>query len=244
MTSPLWNAVSLLACAALLAACQPSSLTPQPTENTLFNVYAGRQSSVSMPADNRIQATLGTIPVSLARPEGWTVIRDDNLTLLQHDPSLVTGVSSPDSGVIITVFAPELDVMRVPAAPADTDNHALWVLRHVVEMPSVIGHSAVASAPVAFDWNGYPAAYYLLTGQGDKRAIVMGVALGDDILTGINIALPDTHLDEAHSLIGQVFEDFTVGGVLLGSEALDVLPDPLVFPASSARGPTRIWLGG
>lgn len=247
MNKPLWTAALLCICAAQIAACQPAALSPQPTENTIFNVGSAvpDASDSGEPRSNNINGTVGAVTVSIVNPDGWTtVVHDDSLALMQHDPSLATGVSSPDSGIIITLFMPNPEDMQVPPAPSDEHNHALWMLRHVVEMPSIIGLNAVASAPVAFDWNGHPAAYYLLTGQMDKRAIVLAVSLIDGPLTGINISMPEAHLADAHSLLGEVFADFTVDGVMLGGDALNVLPNPLVFPVSGAAGTIQALIGG
>lgn len=247
MNKPLWTAALLCICAAQIAACQPAPFSPQPTENTLFNTDSGRpDSSASGESQpNIVTGTVGAVPVSIVKPDGWTtVVNDDSMALMQHNPSLATGVSSPDSGIIITLFTPNLDDMQVPPAPADEHNQALWMLRHVVDMPTVIGLNAVASSPVAFDWNGHPAAYYLLTGQMDKRAIVLAVSLNDGPLTGINISMPETHLADAHSLLSEVFVDFTVDGVLLGGDALNVLPNPLIFPVSGASGRLQALIGG
>ena len=56
-------------------------------------------------------------------------------------------------------------------------NYAWTVLDQVVKMPSHTGHDVAVSAPVGFDWDQYPAAYYLLATGDGMRALVLALAV-------------------------------------------------------------------
>jgi hypothetical protein len=238
-------AAFLICVLAVSAACQSQLFTPSPTETTLLNVDTQRRVEGAASAPEWVEGRLQQLRIGLWKPAGWTL--DDSaeaMTLLQHNPSIVNGVSSPENGIIINLFAPSLDHLEMPPPPPNDHNFALWILRHVVNMPSAVGTSVHTSEPTEFDWNGYPAAYYLLSGAGTRRAIVIGVELPESRMLAINIAMPESQVERARALLPELFADFSVSGIVLGGEALRVLPDPLSFPMAGAAGTELLQIGG
>lgn len=180
-----------------------------------------------------IEEQANGVEIGMWKPVGWSLDSSVGLTLMEHSPS-VRGGGSPENGIIINIFSPNLEHMELPEAPEDA-NQALWLMEYVVSTPGIISPSSVASAPQEFTWNGHDAAFYLLAGAHYKRAIVICVVLEPGRIVGINIAMPHHMVDETRVLIPQLFNDFTAGGVQLGSDDLAMLPDPLIFPERNAE---------
>lgn len=214
-----------------LSACQTSS-SATPTPTIPLPQASAEATEVVEALPEWIEEQANGVEIGMWKPNGWSLDSTVGVTLLQHNPSLIQGQTSPESGIIVNIFSPNLDHLGVPESPADT-NHALWVLEHVVSTPGMISSNSVASTPQPFMWNGHEAAFYLLTGVHNKRAIVICVAVGQMIC--INISMPHQMAEAARQSISQLFSDFTAAGVQLGSEDLAMLPDPLVFPERDAE---------
>lgn len=230
----LWLAVAFFVISSALSACQTELETfPTPTDAPTVEATA-EVTEVAVMSPEWIEEQAGDVEIGMWKPVGWTLDSSTGVTLLQHNPSLDSHIGSPENGIIINIFSPNLEHMDLPEAPEDA-NHALQVLDYVVSTPGIISSSSVASDPQPFTWNGHDAAFYLLTGQHYKRAIVICVAIEPDLIVGINIAMPHNMAEDARQLIPQLFNDFTAAGVQLGADDLAMLPDPLIFPHRDAE---------
>ncbi len=235
MMFSLWLVAAFFALLITLSACQPSSTsaTPFATEAATVEVTAEVTGEVAV-SPEWIEEHAGGIEIGMWKPVGWTVDSSTVVTVLEHDPTINGDRVSPESGIVINIFSPNLAHMDLDEVPEDT-NQALWLLEYVVSTPGIISSSSVASTPQAFTWNGHDAAYYLLTGPHYKRGIVICVVVAPDRMVGINIAMPQFRADDTRRLIPQLFNDFTAAGVRLGSDDLAMLPDPLIFPERAAE---------
>ncbi len=179
-----------------LSACQtPSNATSTPTEVATAEVTAEATEMVAA-SPEWIEEQINGVEIGMWKPVGWALDSTAAVTLLEHDPIINQDRVSPEDGIVVNIFSPNIAHMDLPETPEDT-NQALWLLDYVVSTPGMISPASVASVPQAFTWNGHDAAYYLLTGRHHKRAIVISVALAPDQIVGINIAMPHFRADDA-----------------------------------------------
>jgi hypothetical protein len=224
-----------------IAACQTQPPSSTPTDAIAITPEATVE-VVSEPAWR--EGTIGTIRVGIWQPPGWTFTNENTVTLLQHNPSLSASESAPQTGIIVNVFAPHTTSFDLPPMPEDTANPPLWVFRHLVADPTVIGYQTSASQPVAFDWHNHPAAYYLLSSPNHGHAIIVGVMLNDGSMLGINVSLPSSSLDNARETLAMIFNGFTVDGETIGGGILSALPAPAAFPRPTAITGADMQIGG
>jgi len=235
MTFRLRLAAICFALIAVPSACQPpNNIAPVPTEITPEPTAEVTEAAAAFP--EWIEEYAGGIEIGMWKPIGWSVESGSGVTvtLLQHDPIITGGQISPESGIIVNIFSPDLARMNMPETPEGA-NQALWLLDYVVSTPGLISGLSTASDPQEFLWNGYDAAYYLLSGPHYKRGIVICVTVALNQIVGINIAMPHDMAGDVRQFIPQLFDDFTAADIRLDSDDLSSLPDPLVFPERNAE---------
>ena len=134
-------------------------------------------------------------------------------------------------GMLIYCFVPPMDEFEVSTGDA---NYAWTVLKQVVKMPSHTGRDVSVSEPEGFDWETFPAAYYLLTTGDGIRALVLALGLpGRDKMVFCNVSVPAAQGDRIRRLLPDVLDGLVVNGTTLHGTALETLPDPLPFPRYS-----------
>lgn len=205
----------LIAAVCLLAACQPAA----PTETRTATPETTRQ---------WLETEMNGVSLGLWTPEGWEADLSDGLVLAEHS---VSSRGKYEDGILIYCFVPPMDEFQVSASDA---NYAWAVLKQVVKMPSHTGIDVSVSEPTGFDWETFPAAYYLLTTGDGVRALVLALGLPNPKkLVVCNVSVPMAQADRIRQLLPNVLDGFVVDGTTLHGAALDVLPDPLPFPRYS-----------
>lgn len=212
-----------------LASCQSLALSHAPDENASAEATAA--------ADAWLETEMNGVRVGMRMPQGWNAAQNaeyggapKGLMFAEYRPA--PGSTELEVGVLVYLFVPSLENFDVPE---DTgENAALAVLDQVVKMPSQIGHDAIASDPVPFEWNGRDAAYYLLTSPNSVKTIVLAVETESERrLVVCNINMPDSEAERVRDMLPAVLDGLTIDGEPMDGAGLEVLPDPLEFPASS-----------
>jgi len=106
-----------------LSACHPSSsAAPMLTEAVTAEVTP-ETTEVVAAAPEWIEEQANGVEIGMWKPVGWSLDSSVGLTLMEHSPS-VRGGGSPENGIIINIFSPNLEHMELPEAPEDA-NQAL-----------------------------------------------------------------------------------------------------------------------
>ena len=143
------------------------------------------------------------------------------------------GSGTPDQplkGFLIHIFVPPLDEFRMPLG---NENLAWYILMQVVHDPGYVGN-AVASKPVAFDWDHHDAAYYLLNNRDGTMTLLLALALPDHSnLVVSHVSLPADQTNRIQTFLPDLLSSLTIDGKTLEVSALRDLFQHLEFPASS-----------
>ena len=168
------------------------------------------------------------VSLGMWRPAGWEA--DSGHGLVMAEPTLskhgaVTG------GLLIYCFVPPTDEFSFSVS--DT-NYAWTVLDQVVKMPSHIGTDVSVDEPVGFDWDNYPAAYYLLTSGDGMRVLVIAMAVPNMRKVVVcNLSIPAAQTSRIRASIPYLLDGMSINGQVFKGKSLDTLPDPLAFPRYS-----------
>ena len=174
----------------------------------------------------------GLVDLRLRVPAGWeTYNTNDGIVLSEHVSSAYT--ADRLRGILVHLFVPPMDGFSMSGPDA---NLAWAVLKQVVTNPAYVG-DALASEPVAFDWDDHHAAYYLLNNRDGTLTLLLALGLaGRDQIVVCHISLPETQQARRRPLLPQLLAGLTVDGAAIDASALHDLPDPLVFPAPESNG--------
>ena len=113
------------------------------------------------------------VSLGLWQPVGWEADLSHGLVIAE--PSQANN-SMAAGGLLIYCFVPQTDEFHI----GTTDSNSAWtVLNQVVKMPSHTGRDVAIGTPIGFDWDSYPAAYYLLTSGDGVRVLVIAMTVPD-----------------------------------------------------------------
>lgn len=214
----------VIASVVFLAACQSGVVDPS---------VSAQVSSTAAPAVTPTSewSTLSrdSVDLRIRTPDGWAAITDDaGILLAEHSEFTHDGVQA--DGLLIYIFIPEMDKLDIPV-PNDPENMAFDVLNYVTEHANKYLEGSVASTPQPFVWHEHPAAYYLLSDRHDNSTLVVAVELpGNQRLIVCNISTPASEAHRIREVLPTVFENLYINDEQISTDALDSLPDPLVFP--------------
>ncbi len=215
----IWPGLFLL----LLTACQAFTPYQDPQQHHL----ADKQSASG---EHWTRYNNGTVSLKVVVPDGWeTYNTAAGIVLNEH-----MGSSAPDSplrGFLIHIFVPGDE--NFDMAPVEDVNLAWFVLNQVVTNPDYVG-SALVSPPVAFNWDHYEAAYYLLNNRDSTVTMLLALALptGDNLVV-CHVSAPENQTERIRQLLPDLLASLTVDGQPVRPDALRDLPDPLEFPKES-----------
>lgn len=172
----------------------------------------------------------GDFKLSIVVPEGWeTYNTEAGIVLNEH-----VGSSAPDTplrGFLIHIFVPYADNFRMPLT--DDMNMAWYVLKQVVHNREYVG-DALVSEPVAFQWDIYDAAYYLLNNRNNSVTMLLALGMPDGHnLIVCHVSVPKDQAARIRSLLPELLNTLTIDDQRVDATALTNLPDPLVFPEES-----------
>jgi hypothetical protein len=215
----------------LAAACQsvtPSTSITEITPETITPTIL--IAPTPTPSDStRLQTSMAGVRIAIDAPSGWETAITDGLLLAEHSARMNEGESG--LGMLVYIFAPPDDEFAVLTGGG---NFAHSVLSHVVRMPGRIGRDVAVSEPMQFRWDGYDAAYYLLSGQ-DAQTMVIAVAIPASAdarprLVVSNVSVPPAQGERLRAALPRLLDGLTIDGVRLSGDGLAGLPDPLPFP--------------
>jgi hypothetical protein len=196
-----------------LMACRPHtlSLTPAP-ERTLRLSQDG-------------------VTLALDVPPLWqSRVANERIILMQmNQPMNAEGILN---GVVVNLWLPAKNAMpNTPAGSATT----VEVLSQFLNNPSIT-ESATISTPVAFQWQQYDSAYYLLNaGDGNITLVVALTAPQTQRMIAINLS---TSLDNTDSLVptlSLLLERMSVNDNALNASLVSFLPTELPVPTHPAK---------
>ncbi|MDZ4766405.1 MAG: hypothetical protein SGI73_17830 [Chloroflexota bacterium] len=228
-----------------LTSCQTIKNAPRANDSTALEPFTNiplvtpspvlsPTRSAPTPALTHLETTTEGVLLAIDAPSNWETDIVDGLLLAEHSAAMNDG--TPGLGMLVYIFAPPNNEFAV--LTGRDGNFAHSVLNHVVRMPGRIGRNVAVSEPVSFDWDGYDAAYYLLSGA-DAQTMVLAVAIplgGDDArprLVVCNLSIPPARTAALRAHLPGVLDGLTIDGVRLNGAALDALPDPLPFPSAA-----------
>ncbi|GAB4512903.1 MAG: hypothetical protein OHK0046_13080 [Anaerolineae bacterium] len=193
-----------------------SANTPTPSLHTL--------------ADNRLEFTVGELELAVQRPSDWEVYATEyGVVLAEYISSVAT--DGQLGGLLTHIFVPPLEDFDLQIS--DGVNLAWRILGQIIENPDYVG-SATVSEPVAFRWNNFDAAYYLMdNGEGNVTIVVGVVPPGTQYLIACSISAPVTQSERIRQVLPELLDNLTINSTTLDGSALNTLPNPLIFPQHS-----------
>jgi hypothetical protein len=206
----------------LLTACQVyPSLIPERTPQRLADKDAAS-------ARHWTRHNEGDLTLRVVVPDGWETYNTSAGIVLNE----FIGSGTPDTplaGFLIHIFVPATGTFRLPLD--DDMNMAWYALKQVVHNKEFVGE-ALVSEPVAFEWDGHDAAYYLLNNRDRTVTMLLALGMADrQALVVCHISVPEDQAGRIRPLLPELLESLTVDGHAIDAAALHDLPDPLVFPA-------------
>ena len=203
----------------IITACQAIEAAPR---------QAIEQRLADKTSEQRVQHYKGKVRLDIAVPEGWESYNTEAGIVLNE----FMGSGTPDQplkGFLIHIFVPYLDDFR---APLGDENMAWYVLMQVVRNPAYVG-DAIVSDPVAFEWDHFDAAYYLLNNQDGTITILLALALPDHSnMVVSHVSLPVEQSSRIPALLPDLLSSFAIDGMMLDATILGQLFENLEFPVA------------
>lgn len=210
------------------SACQPDMPgdigTPAP-QATASVEATNQEQSVVLTSDN--------FTMRMARPEAWESFTTEyGVVMGEAFGSVATGGEL--KGVMAYVFASPLSEFDINVANLENENFAHVIQSRIVADPSYVGKS-VTTAPVSFEWDGRDASYYLV--RDDELGIntmVLAMLIDESqVLLTMTISAPFNHSDRIREALPEMLREFEINNSTIAGNPLDLLPDPLIFPAAT-----------
>ncbi|MEQ8675831.1 MAG: hypothetical protein RLP44_06335 [Aggregatilineales bacterium] len=216
--------VPILAACGVVSQNQSISTSGESSTNEI-TVFSSQRSA------DPVAFTVDDVAVQLTPPTEWAVNTTPyGVLLTEHIRSIAT--EGQLDGILLHTFVDPLDDVRVSISDTTSEsyNPALQILSQIVADTAYVGDSAVTS-PLPFEWNGNPAAYYLLTNQDENVSLVLGVIAPETTrLLTLTVSAPVNQASRIRTLLPELLSSLSLNGNLLDASALNGLPDPLEFP--------------
>jgi hypothetical protein len=212
--------VVVIACL-VITACQ----TRQTPED--LSIISGRVEGDSTTIDTVDFAT-SNFNLRVNKPPQWESFKTETgIVIGERFGSVATaGVLE---GLMTYIFVSPLEDFTIDTA--SNTNIAQLALDQILADPSYTATIAYTQT-TGFDWNGYDAAYYLITGEDGNSTIVIGVAFpGERALLSSSISAPYQQRDRIRQTLPELLDGLRFNEIVLEGEVLQTLPDPLEFPA-------------
>ena len=178
-----------------------------------------------------VETEVNGVEIGMWLPPGWQVDTLRGLSVVEHMGSIRT--DEPARGIVLYVFVPDLDQLLPNVS--ESDNLAYAALEQVAASPEHT-NGAHVSRPVAFEWKGYPAAYYLYTTRDRMYGLVLAlVAARQRAIVVTNVTAPAEDIDRLRSVLPQMLKDLHIDRQQLDDTFLASLPDPLIWPDSGSN---------
>ena len=180
-------------------------------------------------AEDHIELHVQGVDLYLPRPYDWEFYETEyGIVMAEEIGSVAT--DGRLGGLLTHIFIHPLEEFEdIPITASANEAHQL--LDAIIHNSDYVGH-ARTSTPIAFDWNGLDAAYYLMTNKEGNVTIVLGVvAPGTHKLVATSVSAPPDHSGRLRTSLPELLGGMVINDVVLDRAALDVLPDPLAFPA-------------
>jgi hypothetical protein len=210
-----------------MVACQANTSIPAPTPE--LAVHPDGVTDYS--ATETVTFTRHGLNLSINKPLNWETQETENgLMLTEHFYPVTEGeeLDGTLDGLLLYVFVPPLDDVEISRSP--DENIALAVMNQVVKDSDYVQDAAV-TRPVALNWAGYDAAYYLLDKGDGNLTMMLTVAIpGTDQIIACHISMPGDEAPQMRDVLPQIFEGFSINGVVMDNSVFHTLPDPLQFP--------------
>lgn len=133
-------------------------------------------------------------------------------------------------GLMTYVFMTPLQEYTTEVASGGRSNRAKSILDQITADPVYTANIAV-SETIPFNWDGYDASYYLLSGDDGNATIVIGVVIPQaNVLLSSSISAPYEQRDRIRPSLGVLLEGLALNNVTLSDAILNHIADPLVFP--------------
>jgi hypothetical protein len=210
-----------------LVGCSGASETMTPSSDPTAD-QAGR---VSLDADPFVNINVNGIDLHLKKPDGWESYTTDYGIVLAENIASVAEAGQLE-GLLMHVQVPPLEDLTMEAI--DPSNLAWEILSEIIENPDYIGSAAV-SAPFAFEWNGFDAAYYLVDNGDGNLSLVLGIAEpSSGLLITCHISAPAEQAHRIRDSLPVLLDNLTLNETALPGDFLNELPNPFEFPHHDA----------
>ncbi|MBC8098456.1 MAG: hypothetical protein H7Y11_03360 [Armatimonadetes bacterium] len=135
-------------------------------------------------------------------------------------------------GLMLYIYVTPLPAVTL-SAQRDA-NLAQTTLNALLNTPHMAAHMAF-TRPNSFEWDGYPAAYYLMSSVDETATLVIGIAIPEhDLLLSCSISAPYAQRNRIRALLPALLNGLTMNEVVFTGDALQTLPATLPFPQRAA----------
>lgn len=216
-------------CVLSTAACREA--LPDPTVTSIPSPAPTATATEVVPADNYVETEANGVRLGIDIPVGWKVYKPQRgqggLMISEHYEA-----GQMMMGMQVHLFVYSISKFTIPP---DDDNVALSVLNQISAQPDYVGGGTV-SDPEGFDWDGHDAAYYLLNNGDGNVTMLVAVSIDNPPrLVVCNISSPDNRAEGIRVLLPHLFSSLTINGETMSLDAVNALPNPLIFPVYSPR---------
>ncbi|MCU0498273.1 MAG: hypothetical protein MUF87_13050 [Anaerolineae bacterium] len=207
----------------LISACQPAVAPLTPTVDQGFNTPPIQSTDETITFENN------GITLTVKRPDNWEYFSTEyGIVIGEQFGSVAT--EGQLQGLMTYVFTTPLEDYTADVIAGSRGNRAKLILDQITADPVYTANIAVSDT-IPFNWDGYDASYYLLSGDDGNATIVIGVVIPEvNSLLSTSISAPYEQRDRIRPSLGVLLEGLAINNVRLSDMILDQIADPLVFP--------------
>jgi hypothetical protein len=224
--------------ATLLTACStvntPTALPNQNTTATTIRIATQDDAPTQRPGQLRISDTEVSYAVEdmtliVSKPEAWDAIDRTNGVVISEQFASVETAGALEGLMATTFFTRSAD-LSVDVSGEEQPAHA--VLDSISRNAST-RRIANRTAVVSFEWDGYDAAYYMLSDTEDVSSFIVSVWIpeidGGVLLSSI-ISAPYAAREEIAGLLPSLMDHLRLNDVTLSADPFEAIAADVEFP--------------
>jgi hypothetical protein len=222
------TAVLITACGAVDA---PVGITDEPTGVPTIRIASQQNApssgtSVFSELDSQVEYSTDEMRLVIDKPEGWDAINTtDGIVISEGFASVETaGVLE---GLMAHTFFNTTSNLPIDVSELEHPSHAVLV---AMAADAATHRLANRTQVASFEWDGYDAAYYVLSDSEDVSAFVVSVMLPEEggMLTSI-VSAPYSQRDRIGETLPALMDNLQLNDVTLRSQSIEPIAASLEF---------------
>lgn len=224
--------------ALLLSGCvveTPAALTPQPTPAPTIRIanpenISTEEVGLFSSSSTEAQFTKGTLTLIVSKPETWDAINTANGIVVSERFASVETAGVQERLMAHTFFS---RVENLSTNVSGTE-HPAQTLLEVVSANAATRRIANRTEVTSFEWDGYDAAYYVLSDADNEVAYVVSVMLPElgenGVMLSSIISAPYDERSSVIEMLPTLIDNVRINGVHLSNQPFDTITARIEFP--------------